>query len=111
MSAIVMGTGFKLAKSILSKRKQKGNFLGKAKAFASKLSEKLGSEDESMDAMDLTDAANEQQTKGLFGGESKKEREQREAAEAAASEAAKKKNNMLLMVAAAIVLFMFMKKK
>jgi hypothetical protein len=112
MIGLAAGKGLMIAKNVLNKqRKGGGTLLGKARAFKGKMQEKFGSLDSSLDAT-LDDVSivdeNENQTKGIFGGESKKEREEREAAEAAA---AKKKTTMMMIAAAAVALFLFMRKK
>lgn len=111
MIGLAAVSGLKLAKGLLNKNKKGGNLLGKAKLFAGKLSQKLGSLDSSLDATteDVTTYDDTQtQTKGWFDGESRKEQEARELAEAQA----KKKSQMMMMIAAAgIGLFLFMRKK
>jgi hypothetical protein len=100
--------GSKLLKG-LDETKVKGNFLGKAKAFASKLGKTLGSEDESVEVFEDKDvyAVTGADVSGELRG--RKDRE-REAAEAAAAEQ-KKKMTTYIMIGVAVVLFMFIKKK
>ena len=89
----------------LNKTKVKGNLLGKAKAFASKLGEKFGSEDESVEVFDDKSSYDEtgfdNQTKG---------RRQRER-DAAAEAEKKKKMTSYIIMGAALVFIMILKKK
>lgn len=100
--------GKKLLKG-LDETKSKGNLLGKAKAFASKLSSTLGSEDESVEVYENAPSHDDtgHTTEGELRG--KKQREKEAAAAAAAEQ--KKKMTTYIMIGVAVVLFMFIKKK